>query len=49
MLKKSKYRGITMDNAIEVFYLMYADNIGRPGRLYCSRAPKKNKHPSDIL
>ena len=27
MLKKSKYRGITMGNAIEVFLLMYADDI----------------------
>ena len=27
MLKKSKYRGITIGNAIEVFLLMYADDI----------------------
>ena len=27
MLKKSRYRGITIGNAIEVFLLMYADGI----------------------
>ena len=27
MLKKSKYRGITTGNVIEVFLLMYADHI----------------------
>ena len=27
MLKKSKYKGITIGNAIEVFLLMYADDI----------------------
>ena len=28
MLKKSKFRGIAMGNAIEVFLLMYVDDIG---------------------
>ena len=34
MLKKSKFRGISMGNAIEVFLLMYADDIVLLGDLY---------------
>ena len=41
MLRSSKFRGISMRNVVEVFILMYADDIVFVGR-HCIRAPKEN-------
>ena len=42
MLKKSKFRGISMGNAIEVFLLMHADNIVLLGNIVLELQKKIN-------
>ena len=48
MLKKSKYRGITMGNVIEVYLLMNADDIILVGDTVLE-LQTENKYPRDIL
>ena len=49
MLKKAKFRGISMGNAIEVFLLMYVDHIVLLGDTSGIRAPKENQYTRKIL
>ena len=44
MLKKSKFRGISVGNAIEVFLLMYADDIVLLGDTVLELQKKINIH-----
>ena len=39
MLRKSEYRGISMGNAIEIFLLMYADDIVLLEDTVCTGVP----------
>ena len=48
LLKKSKHRGITMGNVIEVYLLMYADDIVLVGDTVLE-LQTENKYPGDIL